>query len=73
MIHRRALICAAFASLAWSQSGVPSLQRIAIEPRAAFIAGPGGRHHFLVSGYYSDGSVRDLTREAAYSVSEPGS
>lgn len=47
-----------------------ALKSVVIEPQAGFIYGPGQSHSFVVSGYYQDGSIRDLTRDAAYSVSD---
>jgi len=47
-------------------------QKITIDPAAGFILGTGSTHSVIVSGYYPDGSVRDLTRAAVYKFSDPG-
>ena len=52
--------------------GEPKLERITLMPAAGFISGPGDSHAFVANGHYSDGSVRDLTREAAFSIADPG-
>src|SRR5437764_15055609 len=51
-------------------SAFADIQKITLEPQAGFIAGPGNVHSFIVTGYYRDGSARDLTREATYVVSD---
>src|SRR5262245_45700928 len=47
------------------------LRKITIEPSAAFISGPGGTHTFVVTAYYEDGHVADLSRDAVLTISDP--
>jgi len=53
-------------------NAAPPPEKITIAPSAGFINGPGNLHSFIVIGHYQDGSERDLTREAVYSMSESG-
>ncbi|MFN0172356.1 MAG: DUF1553 domain-containing protein [Bryobacteraceae bacterium] len=46
------------------------LVKIVVEPSAGYIHGTGGVHSFLVTGHYPDGTARDLTRQAAFSLSD---
>lgn len=72
MRARVLLLMLLIASLpAGAQQGSSQLRRIALEPSAGFINGVGGQHAFVLSGYYQDGSARDLTRQAMYVVSDP--
>ncbi len=72
MIGYRVAALFGVVTLAFAQQAEPKLEKIAIEPRAGFVTLPHGQHSFLVTGYYADGSVRDLTRDASYSISDPG-
>ncbi len=56
--------------LAWVQSGAhlrlggPQVTEIAVQPLNPIISSPGTRHQMRVTATYSDGSRRDVTREA---------
>src|SRR2546423_1514928 len=52
------------------KSAAAELQKITLEPQAGFIAGVGNMHSFIVTGHYRDGSIRDLTRDAIYLISD---
>ncbi len=56
--------------LAMTPLGAAELTKIAVEPSAGYIHGAGGVHSYLVTGRYSDGTVRDLTRQATFSLSD---
>ncbi len=47
------------------------LKKIFVEPKSAFIAGIGESQRLLVTGVYADGSLRDLSRQAGFSVADP--
>src|SRR5947208_127991 len=44
------------------------LVSMSVVPAAVTLRGRGARQHFLVTGRFSDGSERDLTREAHYTL-----
>jgi Protein of unknown function (DUF1549)/Protein of unknown function (DUF1553)/Bacterial Ig-like domain (group 2) len=52
-------------------NGQPKLVAIAVEPAAATLEGKRARQALLVTGRYSDGSVRDLTAKARWQSSQP--
>lgn len=61
----------------WIQQGMPvgsaddpKLVRIACTPRSA-IVGPRAEHQVIVTAYFSDGTHRDVTREAQFKSNEP--
>lgn len=47
-----------------------SLERISVDPDRLTLTGSRATAQILVTGHYSDGHVRDLTREAVYESSE---
>ncbi len=69
---------AEFATLRrWIEQGTPppsttdpTVERIECLPRLASVA-PQGAQQVIVTAYYSDGSHRDVTREAQYKSNEP--
>jgi hypothetical protein len=64
--------------LAWIAAGsrddaatAPKLTRLRVVPAERIIAAPGLTQQLIVSAEFSDGSRRDVTRQASYDVSEP--
>lgn len=53
------------------QRGPGELTKITIDPAAAFAAGAGSSHQFVVTGHFQDGFVADLTREAVITAADP--
>lgn len=50
--------------------GAPASLRIAVEPKAVELSHPNWQQQLVVRGYYSDGTVRDLTHLAVFSSSD---
>src|SRR4051812_29780807 len=46
----------------------PTLLRLSMEPPQVELRGQGARQQLLVTGHFSDGSVRDVTRSATWTV-----
>ncbi len=67
-----ALLAVAAVLPGWTRSAA-DLQKITLEPSAAFITGAGGAHTFVISGHYKDGSVADLTRDAVLTSADTAS
>jgi len=42
-----------------------------VQPAEIFLDGVGARHRLIVTGYYADGTERDLTRDSQFSVQSP--
>jgi hypothetical protein len=64
--------------LAWIAAGgrddaatAPKLTRLRVLPAERIIAAPGLTQQLIVSAEFSDGSHRDVTRQASYDVSDP--
>jgi hypothetical protein len=64
--------------LSWISAGVPygdpkvdRVEKLEVFPKEVFMHGPGKAQHALVMAHYSDGSVRDVTREAHISSNTP--
>ena len=50
-------------------AGAPA--RIEVFPSAVRLTGPRRQMHLVVTGHYDDGTVRDLTRVASFTSSDP--
>jgi hypothetical protein len=64
--------------LTWISAGVPygdpkldRVEKLEVLPKEVFMHGPGKAQHVLALAHYSDGSVRDVTREANISSNTP--
>jgi hypothetical protein len=64
--------------LAWIAAGgrddeatAPKLSRIRVFPAERIVAAPGLAQQLVVSAEFSDGSRRDVTRQASYDVNDP--
>jgi hypothetical protein len=64
--------------LAWIASGAtddvalaPKLTRLSVFPAARNLAAPGRTQQLVVTAEFSDGTRRDVTRQASYDVSDP--
>ena len=53
------------------ESSPAGLQEIFFEPKAFFLSGLGETQTIALTGRYADGSLRDLTRQAKFSVKNP--
>jgi hypothetical protein len=53
-----------------SRAGVEPV-RIAVEPTVVRLDGAGARQQIAVTGYFADGSVRDLTADSRFAVEPP--
>ncbi|MFN3649665.1 MAG: DUF1549 and DUF1553 domain-containing protein [Armatimonadota bacterium] len=51
--------------------GAPRLQRLVVSPRERVLVQPAGMQRLTVTGYFSDGSVRNLAHRAVYSSGDP--
>ena len=49
----------------------PELLSLRLRPRAVTLRGQGASQQFLLTGSYSDGVERDLSRQARFSLSDP--
>ncbi|MCY3757997.1 MAG: DUF1549 domain-containing protein, partial [Acidobacteria bacterium] len=54
-----------------SKGAAPKLLSLSLQPRAAILRGKGASQQFLLTGTYSDGVERDLSRQARFSLSDP--
>ena len=50
---------------------VPKLLSLSLRPRAVTLRGQGDSQQFLLTGTYSDGVARDLSRQGRFSLSDP--
>ena len=50
---------------------VPTLLSLSLQPRAVTLRGRDASQQFLLTGTYSDGVERDLSRQARFSLSDP--
>ena len=50
---------------------VPRLLSLILRPRAVTLRGQGASQQFLLTGTYSDGVERDLSRQGRFSLSDP--
>src|SRR3954470_12425975 len=66
----RTLILTGLLLMAGAVEAAP--ERIGVEPATIEPAGGRSRQQVAVTGYYADGSVRDLTDEARFKVVPPG-
>lgn len=66
---RAALALLAALGLAACSANEPRLTRIVISPEVPVVA-RGASIHFVAAGLYSDGAVRDITAEVAWTVSD---
>ncbi len=64
--------------LGWIEAGanddlgqVPTLKRLRVTPEARMIEAPGRAQQLVVTAEFSDGTIRDVTRQASYDVSDP--
>ncbi len=68
MRYAALLLAPIFVSVA---SAVPAVREIRMEPKVAYIHGPGHRHALLVTAVYDDGSERDVSAEASLHTDVP--
>ena len=54
-----------------SRGAAPNLLSLSLQPRAVTLRGKGASQQFLLTGTYSDGVERDLSRQACFSLSDP--
>jgi hypothetical protein len=59
------------ATAAGTEPNTPGLVRLSLEPADVVLSGAGARQQLLVTGYYADGSVRDLTGAATFTTDRP--
>ncbi|MCY3759235.1 MAG: hypothetical protein OXG96_16075, partial [Acidobacteria bacterium] len=52
-------------------TAAPKLLSLTLEPRAVTLRGRGASQQVLLTGAYSDGVERDLSRQARFSLSDP--
>ena len=52
-------------------AGAPGLLSLSLQPRAVTLREKGASQQFLLTGTYSDGVERDLSRQARFSLSDP--
>jgi len=52
-------------------TAAPKLLSLSLQPRAVTLPGKGASQQFLLTGTYSDGVERDLSRQARFSLSDP--
>ena len=52
-------------------TATPELLSLTLQPRAVTLRGGGASQQFLLTGTYSDGMERDLSRQARFSLSDP--
>lgn len=52
-------------------TAAPKLLSLRLQPRAVALRGKGASQQFLLTGAYSDGVERDLSRQARFSLSDP--
>jgi hypothetical protein len=58
------------AAAAQTPKTIPTLKEIFFEPKSVFLSGAGESQTLIVTGRYSDGSTRDLTREVNFSSND---
>lgn len=54
-----------------SSTKVPPLQKIVLEPDAVRLSNPGASQRLVVTGYYRDGTARDISLECQYRSLSP--
>jgi len=47
------------------------VRKLVLEPTMGTVVGTGNRHHFLATAFFADGSERDVTEQASFSVDTP--
>lgn len=52
-------------------TAAPKLLSVSLQPQAVTLRGKGASQQFLLTGTYSDGMERDLSRQARFSLSDP--